>query len=88
MKRIIKSYNNVEARHLDLIGEAYPEGFSDDDLQSLNLADGRIIRCLEIRSEDIIYLFRIDRAMLEVLEENMDEGFDMENIDEEALGED
>ncbi|MCH1583240.1 MAG: hypothetical protein L7S63_08985 [Flavobacteriales bacterium] len=41
-----------------------------------------------IRKEDIVYLFRIDRAMLEVLEENMDEGFDMENIDEEALGED
>lgn len=41
-----------------------------------------------IRKEGIIYLFRIDRAMLEVLEENMEEGFDMDNIDEEALEED
>jgi len=88
MKRIIKNYNNVEAHHLDMISEAYPEGFSDDDLQSMNLADGRIMRCLEIRKEDIIYLFRIDRAMLEVLEESMDQGFDRDNIDEEALEED
>jgi hypothetical protein len=88
MKRIIKSYNNVEAHHLDLIREAYPEGFSDDDLQSMNVADGRIMRCLEVRKEDIIYLLRIDRAMLEVLEENMDEGFDLDNIDEAGLEED
>ena len=88
MKRIIKNYNNVEAHHLDLIGSAFPEGISDDDLQSINLSDGRIMRCLEIRTDEAIYLFRIDRAMLEVLEENMDEGFDLDNIDEEALEED
>lgn len=87
MKRIIKNYNNVEARHLEMIGSAYPEGFSDDDLQSMNLADGRIMRCLEVRTDEVIYLFRIDRAMLEVLEENMDEGFDLENVDGEALEE-
>ncbi len=88
MRRIIKNYNNVEAFHLELIGSTFPEGFSDDDLQSLNLADGRIIRCLEIRTDEVIYLFRIDRAMLEVLEETMDEGFDLENLDGEAFEED
>jgi DNA-directed RNA polymerase subunit delta len=88
MRRIIKNYNNVEAFHLELIGSAFPEGFSDEDLQSLTLADGRIIRCLEIRTDEVIYLFRIDRAMLEVLEEAMDEGFDLENVDDETLEED
>jgi DNA-directed RNA polymerase subunit delta len=81
MKRIIKNYNNVEFRHLKLIAEAFPEGFSDEDLQSMTLADGRLMRCLEIRTDEVLYLFRIDRAMLEVLEEGMEEGFDMGNID-------
>ena len=85
MKRIIKSYNNIEDKHLPLIAAAYPDGFSDDDLQSLSLADGRLMQCLEVRMEDCIYLFRIDRAMLEVLEENMDDDFDIGDVDEDAL---
>lgn len=87
MKRIIKSYNNVQDHHLALIAEAFPEGFSDEDLQSMNLADGRIMRCLEIRTEEVIYLFRIDKGMIEMLEENMDESFDLGSVDEEALEE-
>ncbi len=85
MKRIIKNYNNVEERHLKLIAEAFPEGFSDEDLQSMTLADGRLMRCLEIRTDEVLYLFRIDRAMLEVLEESMEEGFDLGNVDEDNL---
>lgn len=88
MKRIIKNYENVEQRHLDLIGEMYPEGFSDEDLQLVNLANGQTMTCLEIRTEGCIYLFRIDRAMLEVLEETMDDSFDLGDVDEEALDKD
>lgn len=87
MKRIIKNYENVEQRHLDLIAEAFPEGFGDEDLQLMNLADGRSMSCLEVRTEEYIYLFRIDRAMLEVLEENMDDNFDLGDVDEDALEE-
>lgn len=85
MKRIIKNYENVDERHLGLIAEAFPEGFSDEDLQLMNLADGRSMSCLEVRTADCIYLFRIDRAMLEVLEENMDDSFDLGDVDEDAL---
>jgi len=87
MTGIIKNYNNVEEHHLKLIAEAFPEGFSDEDLQSMTLADGRLMRCLEIRTDEVLYLFRIDRAMLEVLEEGMEEGFDMGNIDRDHFDE-
>ena len=78
MKRVIKNYTNIEPRHIALIADAFPEGFGDDDLQLLSMPDGRYLRALEVRTDDTIYLFRIDEEMLEVLEEATDEGFEMD----------
>ena len=68
-----------------IIAGAFPGGFGDEDLQLMNLADGRSMSSLEVRTADCIDLFRIDRAMLEVLEENMDDNFDLGDVDEDAL---
>ena len=55
------------------------------DLQFLSLTEGRLMQCIELRTDDGRCLFRIDRAQFEVLEENMGDGFDMGDVDEEAL---
>lgn len=86
MKRVIKNYTNVEPRHIALIAAAYPEGFGDDDLQVLSMPTGKYLRALEVRTEDTIYLFRIDEEMLEVLEEATDDNFEMD-VDTEELPE-
>jgi hypothetical protein len=78
MKRVIKNYLNIEKRHIELIAAAYPEGFGDDDLQSLTMPNGKFLRALEVRTEDTVYLFRIDSEMMEVLEEATDDGFTMD----------
>lgn len=78
MKRVIKNYTNVEPRHIALIAAAYPEGFGDDDLQVLSMPTGKYLRALEVRTDDTIYLFRIDEEMLEVLEEATDDSFEMD----------
>ncbi len=44
--------------------------------------DGRWLRCLEVRTEDTVYLFRIDAEMLEVLEEGLDIDMDVEPEDD------
>jgi hypothetical protein len=78
MKRVIKNYQNIEQRHIDLIAAAFPEGFGDDDLQLLTLPTGKYLRALEVRTEDTVYLFRIDSEMMEVLEEATDDDFTMD----------
>ena len=78
LKRVIKNYQNIEKRHIDLIAAAFPEGFSDDDLQLLTLPNGKYLRALEIRTADTVYLFRIDTEMMEVLEEATDDDFTMD----------
>jgi len=87
LKRVIKNYLNIEQRHIDLIAAAFPEGFGDDDLQLLTLPNGQYLRALEVRTEDTVYLFRIDTEMMEMLEEATDDEFTMD-VDSELPEED
>ena len=84
MKRIIKNYTNITEVHIALITAEYPDGFGDEDVCTLSLPDGKYIRCLEIKTEDTIYLFRIDSEMIEMLEEATDDdfGIDVEGAEE------
>ncbi|MFZ9055482.1 MAG: hypothetical protein ACO2ZL_06715 [Flavobacteriales bacterium] len=86
MNRIIKNYTNITEKHIALITDSYPEGFGDDDLTTLSMPDGKYLRCLEVKTEDTIYLFRIDSEMIEKLEEATDSDFDID-LDEAEISE-
>jgi hypothetical protein len=63
LKRIIKDYKTLGQEHIDLINEHYPNGFENDNLISFVTPKGQFIKALEIRTEDTIYLFKIDKNM-------------------------
>ena len=84
MKRIIKNYTNITEAHIALIAAEYPDGFGDEDVRTLSLPDGKYIRCLEIKTGDTIYLFRIDSEMIEMLEEATDDDFGIDVEGEES----
>jgi hypothetical protein len=86
MNRIIKNYTNITEKHIALITDCYPEGFGDDDLTTLSMPDGKYLRCLEVKTEDTVYLFRIDSEMIEKLEEATDSDFDID-LDEAEISE-
>lgn len=75
MKRIIKDYKSITPQQLDLIAQEYPEGFALDDLITFKKPDGDSFRGLEIRTEEAIYLFKIDTRMLEVIDDHTDDEF-------------
>jgi len=83
MKRVIKNYANIEARHIALIEEAFPLGIGQDDIKSLRMPDGNYLSCLEVKTEDTVYLFRMDVGMIRMLEEETGEEF---TIDGDDLG--
>mgnify|MGYP001404936538 CR=1 FL=1 len=84
MKRVIKNYNTIEARHIALIEEAYPLGINQEDIVSLRMPDGKYLSCLEVKTEEVVYLFRMDDDMIQVLEEETGEDFAIDG--EELLG--
>jgi DNA-directed RNA polymerase subunit delta len=63
MKRVIKDYNSITQEHIDLINEHYPNGFENENLVSFVTPKGQFIKALEVRTEDTIYLFKIEKNM-------------------------
>jgi hypothetical protein len=55
-----------------LIAHHYPNGFENDHLVSFTTPKGEFIKALEIRTEDTIYLFKIDKNMEVDDDENHD----------------
>lgn len=82
MKSIIKDFSTAEKRHLDLITEHFPDGFNPDDLISIVDSKGKFIQCLEVRTEDVTYLFKIDEKMMDVLDEHTDDDFNMDEMED------
>ena len=60
MKRVIKDYSSVTPEQAALIQEKFPNGFENEHLVSFTTPKGEYIKALEIRTEDTIYLFKID----------------------------
>jgi len=72
LKRVIKDYNSLTQEHIDLINEHYPNGFENENLVSFVTPKGQFIKALEVRTDDTIYLFKIDKNMKVDDEENQD----------------
>jgi DNA-directed RNA polymerase subunit delta len=72
LKRVIKDYNTLSKEHIDLINEHFPNGFENENLVSFVTPKGQFIKALEVRTEDTIYLFKIDKNMKVDDEENQE----------------
>jgi hypothetical protein len=72
IKRVIKDYNTLSKEHIDLINEHYPNGFENENLVSFVTPKGQFIKALEVRTDDTIFLFKIDKNMKVDDEENQD----------------
>ena len=72
LKRVVKDYNTLTKEHIDLINEHYPNGFENENLVSFVTPKGQFIKALEVRTDDTIYLFKIDKNMKVDDEENQE----------------
>lgn len=72
LKRIIKDYKTISQEHIDLINRHFPNGFENDNLISFTTPKGEFIKALEIRTDEAIYLFKIDKNMKVDEEESQD----------------
>ncbi|MFN8775640.1 MAG: hypothetical protein ACK5XV_02630 [Flavobacteriales bacterium] len=82
LKRIIKDYKTISQEHIDLISRHYPNGFENDNLISFTTPKGEFIKALEIRTDEAIYLFKIDKNMKVDEEESQDnDGLGMGDFD-------
>jgi len=63
MKRVIKDFKAISPEVMALINEQYPAGYDDHQLVTFVNAKGAFVKALEVRTEDIIYLIKLDRKL-------------------------
>jgi len=73
MKRIIKDYKNITPELLNILNDKYPEGIDEDDLISFTNHLGEIVKAVEIRYEEDIYLIKVSRQLTAKMDEAMAE---------------
>lgn len=69
MKRVIVDYKNISPELLKTLSYMYPDGYEDADSIRFTNSKGEIIKALEVRTTDVIYLVKISVQLQETLEE-------------------
>lgn len=86
MKRIFKDYRNITDKHMPLIREKYPKGFSDSDITSIKTSDGDYLDALEIPTLKSLYLIRVNHDLLSLIDdfnENLDFSDELDTTSQE-----
>ena len=77
----MKDYRSITDDHMRMIKTQYPHGFSDSDLVTLKRSDGSYFDALELRSEDAVYLVKVNHNLLEAID-LFEEGDFSEEVDD------
>ena len=83
LKRIIVDFKKLNKDILDLIMERYPNGYGDRDIICFRNARGDWVECIEVRTEDTMYLVKVSKRLSVAIEEYEVDESDDEEIDVE-----
>jgi DNA-directed RNA polymerase subunit delta len=79
MKRVIKDFKSISSDVMALINDQYPHGYEDNELVTFVNAKGEFVKALEVRTDEVVYLIKLDRKLDEHINDYMDsddDGFD------------
>ena len=79
MIRKIVDFKKLSEEVLSLLVEKYPDGYSDHNIISFKNQKGEIIKAVEIKSADIIYLVKISTQLVRAMENFVDDDEDYED---------
>lgn len=88
LKRVIVDFKKLNNTILDLLVMKYPDGFGDSDIISFKNQHNETIECVEVRTEDTIYLVKVSKRLVGAMEdfdgddEVHDEEIDIEPVED------
>jgi len=83
MKRLLIDYKKLDQETALLLLNAYPDGYGDDDIISFKTAEGYIIQAVELRTDEIWYLVKINKNTSHFLSEAFAQAEQVTEIPEE-----
>ena len=89
MQRLIRSFNTLTDALKETLQEQYPDGIDASHIKTIPTAKGDVLRVIELRTEDAMYLIKINPESREEIEQFLDQedggsdgGDDMEGGEE------
>lgn len=61
MKRVLIDYKKLNHKTVEALIEAYPYGYGDEDIITLQKSNGDIIEAVEVKTEDAVYMVKIGK---------------------------
>ena len=85
MKRIMVDYSKLTDAILDLLVEKYPSGYDPKDIIVFRNAQNEVVECVEVRTDDTIYLVKVSKRLvvaMEDYEDDQNDDYEDDNEDE------
>ncbi|TPN88063.1 hypothetical protein FHK87_05640 [Aquimarina algicola] len=72
MKKVIVDYKKLNNKILDLLVNKYPDGYDDEDVITFRNAQNEIVECVEVKTEDTLYLVKVSKRLVAAMEDHDD----------------
>ena len=73
MQRLIRSFNTLTDTLKETLQEQYPDGIDSTHIKTIPTAKGDILRVIELRTADAMYLIKINPESRAEIEEFLDQ---------------
>ena len=73
MQRLIRSFNTLTDDLRERLQDQYPDGIDNSHIRTIATAKGDSLRVIELRTEDAIYLIKINPESREEIEQFLDQ---------------
>ncbi len=73
MQRLIRSFNTLTDELKETLQEQYPDGIDSTHLKASPTAKGAMLRVIELRTPDALYLIKINPESREEIEQFLDQ---------------
>ena len=70
MRRVIVDFKKLNKDILDLLVTKYPDGYDDDHIITFKNALNEIVECVEVRTDDTIYLVKVSKRLVAAMEDH------------------
>lgn len=88
LKRVIVDFKKLNNEILDLLILKYPDGFGDTDIITFKNQHNETIECVEVRSQETIYLVKVSKRLEFAMEDYDSETDSYDNEIDESLSND
>lgn len=73
MQRLIRSFNTLTDELKETLQEQYPDGIDSTHIKAIPTAKGDMLRVIELRTPDALYLIKINPESREEIEQFLDQ---------------